>query len=185
MNHTIPWALAAVGAVVLAAMSWRSLRHPASHGFFRFFAFLSILYLIALNVPHWFERPWSAPQLVSWTLLVASLFPAVLGFRLLRRRGRPTTPDPGSLLMGFENTSALVTSGIYHFIRHPLYASLVCLAWGTTLKSLSWLTAGLAVVATGFLVATAKAEEVENITRFGAAYREYMARTRLFVPFIL
>ncbi|MGD0483609.1 MAG: isoprenylcysteine carboxylmethyltransferase family protein [Gemmatimonadales bacterium] len=177
--------LAAVGAAFVTALSWRSLRQPSSHGFFRFFAFLAILCLIALNLPRWFERPWSLPQLASWTLLVASLFPAVLGFRLLRRRGRPTRPDPGSPLMGFENTSALVTSGIYRFIRHPLYASLVYLTWGVALKSVSWLTAGLAVVATGFLVATAKAEEVENLSRFGAAYGEYMARTRLFVPFIL
>lgn len=185
MGRAVPWVLAAVGAVAVTALSWPSLRHPSSHGFFRFFAFLILLCLVALNLPHWFERPWSPPHLVSWTLLAAALFPAILGFLQLHRRGRPTTPEPGSPLMRFENTSALVTSGVYRVIRHPLYASLVSLAWGVAFKSFWWLTAALAVVATGFLVATAKAEEAENIARFGDAYRAYMARTRLFIPFIL
>jgi protein-S-isoprenylcysteine O-methyltransferase Ste14 len=185
MIRVMPWVLAAVGAAVVSALSWRSLRHPTSHGFFRFFAFLAVLGLLAVNITHWFERPWVPAQVASWTLLFASLVPAILGFRILRRRGRPTTPEAGCLLLGFENTSALVTSGIFRFIRHPLYASLICLAWGVALKSVSWLTAGLAVAATGFLVATAKAEEVENLARFGAAYREYMTHTRRFVPFIL
>jgi len=184
MIRANPWALAAVGAAVVTALSWPSLRHPSSHGFFRFFALLALLCLVALNLPHWFERPRSLPQLLSWTLLAGSLFPAISGFLLLHRSGQPSAPDPGSPLMRFENTSALVTGGVYRFIRHPLYAALVLLAWGVALKSVWWLPATLAFVATGFLVATAKAEERENIARFGAAYREYMTRTRLFIPFI-
>jgi len=185
MSRAIPWVLAGVGAVFVAALSWRSLRQPSYHGFFRSFAFLAMLGLFALGIPHWFERPWSPAQLASWTLLCASLVPAILGFRALRSRGRPTTPEAGSLLMGFENTSTLVTSGIYRFVRHPLYASLLCLTWGAALKSVSWLSAGLTVLATGFLVATAKAEEVENLARFGVAYRAYMAKSHRFVPFLL
>ena len=42
----------------------------------------------------------------------------------------------------------------------------------------------LGVVAAGLLLATAKAEESEDIIRFGKAYREYMARTRVFIPFV-
>jgi len=41
------------------------------------------------------------------------------------------------------------------------------------------------VVASASLLATAKAEEAENISRFGPAYRDYMARSRLFIPFVL
>jgi protein-S-isoprenylcysteine O-methyltransferase Ste14 len=184
MIRAITWAIAAVTAVLVVAVSWRSLRHPSSHGFFRLFAFLALLGLIAVNVPHWFERPWSALHLASWALLFGSLVPAVLGFRELRRSGHPTAPETGSPLLGFEHTSALVTSGVYRFIRHPLYASLLYLTWGAALKSVSWLTAGLAAVATGLLLATAKAEEVENVARFGVAYREYMARTWLFIPLL-
>jgi protein-S-isoprenylcysteine O-methyltransferase Ste14 len=181
----IAWVLAALGAVGVVIMSRRTLRRPASHGFYRLFAFLAILALVPLNVPHWFERPWGARQLVSWALLFGSIYPVVAGTLLLRRLGRPSAPAPDSDLLAFENTSALVTGGIYRYIRHPMYASLLGLTWGTALKSLSPFTVVLALVASAALAATAIAEETENLARFGAAYRDYMRRTRRFVPFIL
>jgi protein-S-isoprenylcysteine O-methyltransferase Ste14 len=42
----------------------------------------------------------------------------------------------------------------------------------------------LALSASGFLIATAFAEERENLASFGAAYAAYMKRTRRFVPFL-
>jgi len=182
--RAVAWGLAAAGAVAVAIVSRRSLRHPTSHGFFRFFAFVAILAVLALAVPHWLERPWCARQLASWVLLFGSIYPAVQGFRLLRGRGRPRPPDPGTGLLAFENTSSLVTAGIYRRIRHPMYASLLLLAWGAVLKSPSVPALGLALVAAAALVATAKAEEGENLARFGAEYRDYMRRTTRFVPFI-
>jgi protein-S-isoprenylcysteine O-methyltransferase Ste14 len=35
------------------------------------------------------------------------------------------------------------------------------------------------------LAATAKVEEREDVARFGDEYREYMRRTRRFVPFVV
>jgi protein-S-isoprenylcysteine O-methyltransferase Ste14 len=184
MIPTIAWALAALGAVGVVGLSRRSLRHPSSHGFYRLFAFLAILALVALNVPHWFERPWCARQLFSWALLSGAIYPVVAGTLLLRRRGRPTTPEPDSELLAFERTSVLVTTGIYRFIRHPMYASLLGLTWGAALKSLTPPAVVLALVASAALLATARAEEAENLARFGAEYRDYMRRTRRFVPFV-
>jgi protein-S-isoprenylcysteine O-methyltransferase Ste14 len=181
----VTWALAALGAVGVVIVSRRSLRRPSSHGFARLFAFLAILALIPLNVPHWFERPWCARQLASWALLFGSIYPVVAGTLLLRRRGRPSTPGPGSDLLAFENTSALVTGGIYRYIRHPMYASLLCLTWGAALKSPTPLPVVLALVASAALAATATTEEAENLVRFGAAYRDYMRHTKRFVPFII
>jgi protein-S-isoprenylcysteine O-methyltransferase Ste14 len=180
----IAWVLAALGAIGVAILSRRSLVQPSSHGFYRLFAFLAILALVALNLPHWFERPWCARQLVSWALLFGSIYPVVAGTLLLRRRGRPTTPEPGSDLLAFENTSSLVTTGIYRYIRHPMYASLLYLTWGAALKSLTPPAVVLALVASAALFATARAEEAENVARFGAAYRDYIRRTRRFVPFV-
>jgi protein-S-isoprenylcysteine O-methyltransferase Ste14 len=42
----------------------------------------------------------------------------------------------------------------------------------------------LAPVASAFFIATAVAEERENLASFGAAYAAYMKRTRRFVPFL-
>jgi protein-S-isoprenylcysteine O-methyltransferase Ste14 len=169
----------------LVGVSWRSLRRPRSHGFFRFVAFEAILCLVVLNAPHWFDRAGTPRQVVSWLLLTASFFLAVHSFYVLRRLGEPAPPSPGSPLFRFENTAVLISVGPYRYIRHPLYAAGMLLAWGAALKTLSLLAVGLAVIATGFLLATAKAEEVENLVRFGTQYRQYMVRTRLFIPFVL
>ncbi len=79
----------------------------------------------------------------------------------------------------------LVTTGIYRYIRHPMYSSLLFLAWGALLKSVTAITLILAGVATLTLIVTAKVEETEDLDQFGDEYRDYMRRTRLFVPFLL
>ena len=160
----------------LLAVSWQSLKNPGSHGFYRFFAWEAILGLLLLNAPHWFAEPFSARQLLSWILLLASAVLAVHGFRLLKRIGQPR----GS----FENTSQLVTSGAYHYIRHPLYASLLYLAWGAFFKNISLLSSLLALLATTLLTATARVEEAENLQKFGMQYQAYIHRTKRFIPFI-
>ncbi len=169
----------------MVLVSWRSLGAPRSHGFYRFFGFELLFILILLNAPHWFREPLSARQLVSWVLLAASLGLAIEGFRLLRSLGKPVREAPrDATLLPFENTMALVTSGAYRFIRHPLYASLLAGAWGACLKHPSVASAGLALGASGFVVATAITEERENLARFGPAYAAYMKTTRRFVPFV-
>jgi protein-S-isoprenylcysteine O-methyltransferase Ste14 len=185
MLQTVTWALAAFGAAWVLWISRRNLLRPASHGFWRLWAFLAILALVPPAVPHWFEHPFGARQLLSWLLLFGSIVPVVLGTTALRRLGRPTAPAADSELFAFEQTSALVADGIYRFIRHPMYASLLYLAWGTALKTLSMPSVALALVATSALIATAKVEERENLARFGAAYRDYMKSTTLFIPFLL
>ena len=77
-----------------------------------------------------------------------------------------------------------MTSGVFKYIRHPLYCSLLLLAWGAFFKDPSWAGGGLALAATAFLQATAKVEEAENIRYFGAAYRAYMQQTKMFIPFL-
>lgn len=166
------------------AYSWRSLRHLQSHGVPRFFAFEGIVVLLLLNWPAWFSSPGSLLHLISWLLLVSSLVLAVHGFLLLRRLGQATPPPADSHLHGFEHTNALVVTGAYRLIRHPLYASLLYLAWGAALKTASAASLAVAVVTSVFLWATGRREEREMIGRFGEAYREYMRRTRRFVPWI-
>lgn len=110
-----------VASTVIVRLSWRSLRDPRSHGFYRFFAFELLIALVLLNVPVWFHHPLSACQLVSWALGAASIGLAIAGFRLLRVIGRPSPTSPQGANLGFENTTTLVTTGVYGFIRHPMY----------------------------------------------------------------
>jgi len=175
----------AVGSVPIVWLSRRSLLHPTSHGFSRFFAFEAILALVVLNAPYWFVHLFSAQQLVSWLLLVVSVVLVVWGVVLLRRFGRSRPTTDGSPGFEWENTESLITTGVYRYIRHPMYSSLLFLAWGALLKSVSISTLVLAGVATLALAATAMVEEAENVARFGHEYQDYMKRTRRFVPFVL
>lgn len=181
----IPAIAFVLGSVPVVWLSRRSLLRPASHGFPRFFAFEAILALVVLNARYWFVRPFGARQLVSWSLLFVSGVLVVWGVVLLRRLGEARPTPEGDSRFEWENTARIVTSGVYGCVRHPMYASLLFLAWGAFLKSVSVTTLALAVIATVALTATAKVEEAENLERFGEAYRAYMKRTYRFVPFVI
>ncbi len=178
-----------VAFIVLSAflvyVSRASLRAPGSHGFYRFFAWEFIAGLFLLNVEVWFRDPFSWHQVVSWFLLVVCLIPLAFGVHSLVTRGKPVRHrDAEPQLLALEKTSTLVTSGIYRYIRHPLYSSLFLLTWGVFFKAPAWSGALLALPATLFLIATAKADEAECIRFFGPSYQGYMKRTKMFVPFL-
>jgi len=168
----------------LVYFSRRSLLAPRSHGFPRFFAFEALAGLILLNAPAWFDDPLSLRQMFSWMLLVLSAAIALHSFLFLTRVGRPEQPPLEGTNVAFENTTQLVVTGLYRYIRHPMYLSLILLGAGACLKDPSLGAGVLALAAAGFLVATAKSEEAENRARFGSVYEEYMGRTKMFVPFL-
>lgn len=156
--------------------SWPFLRDRRTHGFYRFFAFETLLVLFVSNVDRWFLNPFSPVQIVSWVLLSSSLFLALHGFYLLRIIGQPRD--------NFENTTRLVIVGAYKYIRHPLYASLLLLGWGVFFKDGTLPGVLLALIASLFLVATARTEESENVAKFGSEYEDYIKSTRMFIPFV-
>jgi protein-S-isoprenylcysteine O-methyltransferase Ste14 len=171
---------------ILVYISRASLRDRHSHGFHRFFAWEAIVGLFLLNVGHWFEDPFAWYQLAAWILLFTCIVPAVWGTMLLRQRGKPVAArEAAPSLLAFEKTSVLVTTGIYRYVRHPLYSSLLLLAWGIFFKLPSFAGGVLAAIATGFLVLTARTDEAECIRFFGPEYETYMTRTRRFIPFVL
>lgn len=165
-------------------LSWKSFRNPRSHGFPRFFAWEAILGLILLNIDAWFRDPFSPHQIISWFLLVVSTYGAVYGLVMFRLFGKANNERIDPTLMRFEKTTVLLTTGIYRYVRHPMYSSLLFLAWGAFLKQFSWPSLALVVVATICLIMTAKREEVENIAYFGDPYRAYMKQSKMFIPFL-
>jgi protein-S-isoprenylcysteine O-methyltransferase Ste14 len=173
---------------LFAYVSRGALRLPRSHGFPRFFAWECMLALLLLNFVdfrRWFADPFSPRQIVSWVLLFGSLVPAVMGGLQLLRQGRPSAarPDDPSLFP-FEKTTQLVTTGLYRWVRHPLYGALLLLTWGIFFKRPTLIALAPALAASALLVATAKAEERENVSYFGEAYRAYLATTRMFIPLL-
>ena len=172
-------------SAALVYISRASLRAPGSHGFYRFFAWECILALALLNLEVWFRDPFAWTQILSWILLFGCLIPLYFGIRTLIANGRATTQRSGEpQLLAFEKTTALVTTGIYAYIRHPLYSSLLLLAWGVFLKGPGAWTLILAGAATGFLLLTARADEAECARYFGEPYRAYMQKTTRFLPYL-
>jgi protein-S-isoprenylcysteine O-methyltransferase Ste14 len=168
----------AVATIALAVFNWEfSVKARRFHGIYRFFSFESIVVLVLLNWHFWFFEPFSWNQIVSWILLVSSMPLAVEGFRLLWVFGKPQGQ--------FENTTKLVTVGLYRYIRHPLYGSLILVGLGVFFKQVSPLGVVLALVNLGAMIATAKTEEKEMIRTFGSEYELYMRRTTMFVPFVI
>lgn len=93
-----------------------------------------------------------------------------------------------SIGSGITPTSAtrkehkLVTNGIYHFIRHPLYT-----VGASFYVSLGMMADNAFIMAMGVLAFIAMAirtpkEEANLIEKFGDEYREYMKRTGRFFP---
>jgi protein-S-isoprenylcysteine O-methyltransferase Ste14 len=178
------WIFFVLGSVALVFVSRKPLQSLSAHGFYRFFAWEILLAMFLLNMDGWFRNPFAWYQVISWVLLIASIVLVILGVRLLRQIGEQESGRNEASLYAFEKTSKLVTVGLYRYIRHPLYSSLLFFGWGMFFKSPSWLDMGLVILCTFFLTATARTEELENVKFFGNEYAEYMKRTKMFVPFV-
>lgn len=165
-----------IGSVFILWISWSSLQNPHSHGYPRFFAFEAILGLLVLNAPYWFDEPYVLRQILSWLLLIYSLYLVISGYYLLKTAGHA--------IGDWEHTTNLIEHGIFRYIRHPMYASLFYLAWGVVLKHPERHSLMLATIATVFLIFTMQNEETENLDRFGRPYQEYMEETKRLVPWI-
>jgi protein-S-isoprenylcysteine O-methyltransferase Ste14 len=77
---------------------------------------------------------------------------------------------------------ALVSHGLYHYIRHPIYAGDLLLILGLELGLNSWGAAGIVLLA-GYVRQQAVREE--NQLRLALpGYEEYYRRTARFLPFV-
>ncbi len=174
MNHTV----LIIGTILIVIFSWFfSIREKRYHGISRFFAFESIFILFLLNYRGWFRDPFSLQQIISWVLLFGSIYPGLAGYLLLKRKGKSE--------QSFENTTSLVKTGIYRYIRHPLYCSLLLLGTGIMFKNTGNLQLAIGAINLVAIYLTARIEEKEMIARFGDQYTYYMKETKMFIPWLL
>jgi protein-S-isoprenylcysteine O-methyltransferase Ste14 len=166
------------GTIFIVLFSWfLSVKYKRYHGIARFFAFESVFILVLLNYRFWFLNPFSVRQVISWIFLILSVYVVITGYILLKRKGKST--------INFENTSVLVKSGIYGFIRHPLYLSIFLLGTGVMLKDPGPFQLMLGAINLIAIWITAKIEEKEMIEKFGDEYLIYIKETKMFIPFIV
>jgi len=92
--------------------------------------------------------------------------------------GRSLTPFPKPL-----DCTALVTTGIYRLIRHPLYTAVFCGSVGWAMVWRSWPALLAALALAPFFDAKARQEERWLRQRF-PEYSSYERQIRRFVPWI-
>ena len=77
-----------------------------------------------------------------------------------------------------------MTSGPYHFVRHPIYAAVLLFTWAGVLTHRSPVALALAGLATAMVLVRLLAEE-RLVTRRYPEYADYARRTRRLVPYLL
>ena len=81
-----------------------------------------------------------------------------------------------------DGEGRLVTSGIYAYIRHPQYTGFLLMTLGCLIE---WATLPLLIMWPALAILyyrLARREETDMEREFGDAYREYKARTSMFIP---
>ena len=124
--------------------------------------FLSIL------LPDWF-------RLIMVGVAVLGLWFVLWAYWALGKNWAPS-------VSGVRKDTVLVTTGLYGFVRHPIYLGIFI-----SLSALALMVANLLVILPTIallvvLYVSIDEEEVILIDRFGDEYREYKKRTPRFIP---
>ena len=172
-------------SVPVIIISWRTLFNIRKHGFYRFFGWECILWLFVSNYKYWFVNPLGIKQLLSWILLILAAYVVIAGVLKMKSLGKAELARDDKGLYKFEKTTELVDTGIFKYIRHPLYASLIYLTWGIFFKNITIALLVISLLSSVLLYITARFDEKECIAYFGEKYREYMTRSKMFLPFII
>ena len=90
--------------------------------------------------------------------------------------GEALTPSPHP-----RDGARLRTSGLYRFVRHPIYSGVLLIGWGLGLRSMLWVGLGLALALSVWMTAKARYEEQLLSARY-PDYPAYAATTPRFVP---
>jgi protein-S-isoprenylcysteine O-methyltransferase Ste14 len=175
----------AILSIIIIAFSWHVLFNAKAHGFYRFFGWEGIAWLAASNYRYWFYDPFAVYQIISWILLLYALILIIAGVILMKMKGNADKTREDKTLYSFERTTELIETGIYRHIRHPLYGSLIFLAWGICFKNPIAEMLVISILSTIFLLITSLIEEKENINYFGEKYRNYMKRSKMFIPYLI
>jgi protein-S-isoprenylcysteine O-methyltransferase Ste14 len=78
----------------------------------------------------------------------------------------------------------LVTSGPYHFVRHPIYSGILLAGIGTAV-ALSWLWLTAVFLAGVYFLYSATVEERYMAEKFPDTYPVYKRSTKMLVPFLV
>lgn len=144
-----------------------------------------------------YGKPLSAPVVLVLVLAMVGLFythslfghgPVSIGLQvaavLLMLWARVTFGLRSFHYAANPTEGGLVTSGPYHYMRHPIYAAILLFLWTGVAVSASPLSVALGLIATAMLALRIAFEE-RLVRRRYPEYDDYARRTKRVIPFIL
>jgi protein-S-isoprenylcysteine O-methyltransferase Ste14 len=141
-----------------------------------------VLILLAYQVPSFRdflinERFYAVSPALQWLGVI--LCACGIGFAIWARFYLGTN---WGMPMTLKQDPELVTSGPYHYVRHPIYSGMILAMLGTTLVTIWWVIPFIFFLV--YFVYSAKAEEKIMLEEFGDRYADYMKRSKMLIPFV-
>ena len=137
-----------------------------------------IVACVASSMP-WFTIPDPAVAMVLGTLLLVA--GAILRRLCFNALGKSFT---GKVVVAPDQQ--IVQHGVYRFVRHPSYTAAFLMYIGIGLALGSWISVAILFLSHCYLYGRRVAvEEKALLETLGEPYREYMSRTKRFIPFVV
>ena len=135
------------------------------------YVFSSVLDFADYDLPDW----------LAWAGAVLFALAICLLWRSHKDLGRYWT-----VTVAIRTEHKLVTSGVYTFIRHPMYSAHLIWAIAQIFILHNWIAGySFLIVQVPFCFIRIKNEEEMMIAQFGAAYKAYMEKTGRLIPKLL
>lgn len=140
-----------------------------------------LLQAAAFLTLYWQRSPALEPDIRRLALAILSLTAAAfLSWSGVRALGRHFRMDAG-----LDADHQLVRVGPYRIVRHPIYASVLCMLIGSGLLLARWpallLATALGVAGTEIRV---RVEDALLASRFGEKFLDYQRSTPAYIPFL-
>ena len=140
-----------------------------------FDAVVMIAFLVDPSLTRWSSLP--LPEWLRWSGIAIGGAAGVWVIWTFSHLGKNLTD---TVVTRREHT--LVTSGPYHWIRHPFYIGVAGTVAAVSLATTNWFVAVTGITVLALLIARTDREEAKLIERFGDEYRHYMTETGRFWP---
>ena len=128
---------------------------------------------------HFLTQPTSASSIVQ----IIGICLTVIGL-IIALVARKTLADNWSSDIELKKNHKLITTGIYHYTRHPIYTGIDLMCLGSIFSLQSLLVVLFFLWVGGFMFFKMKKEEKLLMKHFPKDYTEYKKKTRTLIPFI-
>lgn len=157
-------------------------KHPLDKGSFGIIVVASLLFL-STSLYDFYVLKWTLYEAKEWYYAGVVLF--IAGYAL-RLTSRIILHKQFSVFVAIQEEHKLITTGIYKYVRHPIYTAGIISFLGFILITNSALGLG-----TGFIIVLPAllyrihVEEQMLIAHFGEEYTEYKKKVKALIPWLI